>query len=191
MEDKRIIKTKRTIRNAFISLLKKEPFEKITVTEICEVGEISRITFYNYYDDKYQLVEEMMELYNKEADDDYHELMKKEQTSPLGGYLILMVCILNLYHNNLDFFRYATPSTNPYLYSAFSQRIFRSTVSYLERHTALKTRFHVKQTAALLCNGLWSMINESYSLGMDEKAVTKDAMTVFEALLRSQLFLWP
>lgn len=40
------------------------PFEKISVTEICNQGLVSRITFYAHYDDKYKLVEEMFADYN-------------------------------------------------------------------------------------------------------------------------------
>lgn len=54
--DARIKYTKLTIRNAFFSLLKKFPIEKITVTEICKIAEINRATFYRYYDNPYDLL---------------------------------------------------------------------------------------------------------------------------------------
>lgn len=49
MADKRITKTKRNIKNTVIKLLSNTQFEKITVSELCRIGEISRITFYTYY----------------------------------------------------------------------------------------------------------------------------------------------
>lgn len=42
-------KTKRSLRRAFQELLKKRPFEKITVSELCEKAEISCSTFYTHY----------------------------------------------------------------------------------------------------------------------------------------------
>ena len=35
------------------------PFEKITVTELCRAADVSRITFYTYYDDKYALADRL------------------------------------------------------------------------------------------------------------------------------------
>ena len=72
MEDKRIIKTRRNIKSTMIRILQTKPFEKITVSELCREGQISRITFYTYYDDKYALIDEMVADYIREADADYH-----------------------------------------------------------------------------------------------------------------------
>lgn len=38
-------------------LLEKKSFETITVNEICEISNYPRATFYNYFDDKYDLLE--------------------------------------------------------------------------------------------------------------------------------------
>lgn len=57
--DKRVVKTKRTIKRTLVELLATMPFEKITVTELCRAADVSRITFYTYYDDKYALADEL------------------------------------------------------------------------------------------------------------------------------------
>ena len=46
--DKRIEKTKHMIKTTMLELMKKKPFNKITVKEICENAYTSRITFYTY-----------------------------------------------------------------------------------------------------------------------------------------------
>jgi len=56
-EDLRITKTKRDLRNAIIILLKDKPFEKVTVSDICEKAMINRMTFYKHFQDKYDLIE--------------------------------------------------------------------------------------------------------------------------------------
>lgn len=38
------------------ALLAKKPFESISVNEICELSNFPRATFYNYFDDKYDLL---------------------------------------------------------------------------------------------------------------------------------------
>ena len=47
MEDKRILKTKRSLKKAMTEMLDKEDFEHISITELCRRAEVSRITFYS------------------------------------------------------------------------------------------------------------------------------------------------
>ena len=51
--------TKKQIYYTFIDLLEKKPFDRITVKDIVEACEINRNTFYYYYSDIYDLLEEV------------------------------------------------------------------------------------------------------------------------------------
>ena len=51
--------TKKLIYDTFIELLEKKPFDRITVKDIVETCEINRNTFYYYYSDIYDLLEEV------------------------------------------------------------------------------------------------------------------------------------
>lgn len=66
-EDKRILKTKKLIKDTFFKLLKEKDFEKITIAEIADKAMISKGTFYYHYEDKYdfvyKLVNELIEEY--------------------------------------------------------------------------------------------------------------------------------
>lgn len=57
--DRRIIKTKKAIREAFVSLLQKYDLNDISVTELAEAADINRKTFYTYYENIHQLVDEI------------------------------------------------------------------------------------------------------------------------------------
>ena len=46
MEDKRIMKTKRSLKTAMVEMLSKEDFEHISITELCRRAEVSRIPFF-------------------------------------------------------------------------------------------------------------------------------------------------
>ena len=53
--------TKIKIRDAFMELLKDEPYDDITVREIAEHAEIGYKTYYRHYNDKTALVHEMIQ----------------------------------------------------------------------------------------------------------------------------------
>lgn len=55
--DIRIEKTKTAIRNAFLSLRKTKPTEKISVRELCALARVNKSTFYSHYRDIYDLAE--------------------------------------------------------------------------------------------------------------------------------------
>lgn len=57
--DKRIIKSKENIKNAFIELRTKKELRKITVKELCEKANINKSTFYAHYEDIFQLSDQI------------------------------------------------------------------------------------------------------------------------------------
>lgn len=57
-EDSRVTRSKRDLRNAFMELIKTQPFEKISVTDICKTAMINKMTFYKHYQDKYDLLDD-------------------------------------------------------------------------------------------------------------------------------------
>lgn len=57
--DRRSIKTKKAIRNAFAQLLSRKPLDEITVKDIAATADINRKTFYNYYNGVYQIIDEI------------------------------------------------------------------------------------------------------------------------------------
>ena len=59
MTDRRVVKTKRAIRNSFMSLLSDRDITDITVSDIAAAADINRKTFYNYYAGVYALVDEI------------------------------------------------------------------------------------------------------------------------------------
>ena len=54
------IRSRRLIREAFLELLRRKPYEKITVTDIVALADINRSTFYAHYPDVRGLVEELV-----------------------------------------------------------------------------------------------------------------------------------
>lgn len=57
--DLRVIKTKKSIRDAFVELRKKHSIDEIKVNTLCERAMVNKTTFYNHYQDIYELSEEL------------------------------------------------------------------------------------------------------------------------------------
>lgn len=57
--DLRVVKTKKNIRDAFLELRKKHSVDEIKVNTLCEKAMINKTTFYNHYQDIYELSEEL------------------------------------------------------------------------------------------------------------------------------------
>ena len=85
--DRRTLKTKKAIFQAFSELLKEKELRKITVQEIVDKADISRVTFYKYYLDVYDLYDKIqselltniglitLQLADKPSDDFFKEII--------------------------------------------------------------------------------------------------------------------
>ena len=57
--DRRVIRTRRAIRNAFMTLIEQKDINDLTVKDIADMADINRKTFYNHYAGIYQIVDEI------------------------------------------------------------------------------------------------------------------------------------
>ena len=57
--DRRVIKTKRAIKNALMHLLNDRDINDITISDIAAQADINRKTFYNYYSGVHEVINEM------------------------------------------------------------------------------------------------------------------------------------
>lgn len=57
--DARVRYTKMVIKDALVSLLKEKPLNKVTVKEVCELAQINRATFYRYYSNPFDLMDQI------------------------------------------------------------------------------------------------------------------------------------
>jgi AcrR family transcriptional regulator len=58
-DDRRVIYTKMMLKESLINLLEKKDISKISVKEICKNADINRTTFYNHYNDQYDLMRKL------------------------------------------------------------------------------------------------------------------------------------
>ncbi len=90
--DLRIIKTNKILFDALLTLMKEKNFEKIKISDICEVALINRSTFYAHYEDKYDLlialIEELKNTFLNELKENEYNSISKEYFMNLLKILI-------------------------------------------------------------------------------------------------------
>ncbi|MHA7962691.1 TetR/AcrR family transcriptional regulator [Paenibacillus sp. CAU 1782] len=58
--DRRIMRTRQTIIESLIKLVRRKAFQSITVRDITDLANVNRTTFYAHYTDKYDLLDSVM-----------------------------------------------------------------------------------------------------------------------------------
>lgn len=188
MEDKRIVKTKRSLKKALTDMLEKEDFEHISITELCRKAEVSRITFYSHYSDKYALLDDIFSDMIKIGTEDYYRRQKENNPSGrlTAGYVNMLDSILQLYYDRFDFFQHTNPEKNPYLAS----RMYSIILDTVEMHTLhiqkkLRLKYSPKKIAGFVCYGMFGFLNESHNEKVPLEQIKKEARNLLTDLLRS------
>ena len=188
MEDKRIAKTKKNLKNAMIAMLGEKDFEHITITELCRAAEISRITFYSHYSDTYALLDEIFDDMLKLGTEDYYR--RQRENNPTGrlaaGYVNMLDAILQLYSDRFDFFRHTDPEKNPYLAS----RLYSIVLETVEQHTLhvkkrMRLKYSPRKIAGFVCFGMFGFVNESREENTPMDELLPQARVLLTDLIRS------
>lgn len=175
--DKRVVKTLTSLRGALLTLLNEKEFDKITVKEICDRAQVSRITFYTYFHDKYDLMNDMFRLLGTKVSELYQALDAKN--NPEGSAAIsfhnLLCAILDASHD--DLLSYPKLLNNSDLILAYYRFATGVVEKFETEHSdRIHTRYDLKRLNAFLIMGFWAYAR----LGGDPfdaeriKAETKD-----------------
>src|SRR5690625_4975285 len=90
--DPRAKRTRKYIQSAFVDMLAKKDFEAISIQDIMDQAELNRATFYNHYQDKYELLELTLNESFTETLSAWIPLGSAVQDSELLRRLIMAVC---------------------------------------------------------------------------------------------------
>ncbi len=183
-EDLRIRRTYKLLFEALLALLEEQPFERISVTDICDKAMVHRTTFYKHFEDKYHLLKYGI----KELQKDFSEksLTNENFNNPKQYYLDIFKHVLKYM------------STNPKMYSLvlarnemdsvlsmFSKLIVEDIIYKLEvnEKTGIKHLIPIPVIANFYAGALLSLI--SWWLRNSE-SVPIDAMVRYLDLMMNQ-----
>lgn len=101
--DRRVVKTKRAIRNAFIKLLGEKDLNEISIKNIADEADVDRKTLYNYYGNIYEIREELENELVGLLDQAIQEIdLKKNINNPQHIFEILT----DLINSNFELYSY-------------------------------------------------------------------------------------
>ena len=180
MEDKRITRTKRVLKQTMIKMLADSPFEQISIKQLCEIAGISRVTFYTHYNDKYDL-----------AEDIFSDMQEKGRIEfSIVTYCNLLDCVLTIYYSNYEFFRHTLPDKNPYLSFSFYNYVMSIVESLTEKVSkSIKPKYSPRKITGFLCYGLCGFVNESRASGCSIESIRKETKEVLRGILESGILI--
>lgn len=198
MVDKRIKKTKKNLKSTFISMMSSTSFEDITITELCKQADISRITFYTHYSDKYALLDDIFQDMIQIGSRIYRRMQNENnpERDYVKSYCNVLHTILELYYSNYEFFCHTRPDKNPYLAFSFYNYALTTIENYTQQKEAeslqlesLHFKYSARKIAGFLCYGLAGFINEGYAENLPLETIQAEATNLLTSLLTSNVLI--
>ena len=149
MADRRVIRTKAAIREAFLSLLQKKNAEEITVTELAREANIERKTFYLHYNNIGDIIDEIETVVID---------MIAEGTQGLSvNSREFFAALTGIMSENFDYFALIMKDPAYITYQNRSQNILRSALMEHYRKTTDLDRDHLELYADFYAAGISSI----------------------------------
>lgn len=191
MPDCRIQKTKQKLRGALLLLLRDAPFEQLSVTDLCRESGVSRITFYAYYNDKFDLLGEIFGEMLQSAIAHFEKLQDggNPGRDPRRSCRNLLQAILMMESESPEFMAQIAQEENSYLAFAYYWYVMREAFEHSRKYVeALRPVFSAQMTVNFLCTGLWGFIRTGALEGKTEEELGALAEQLLDSILNSSVF---
>ena len=188
--DKRIEKTKHMIKSAMLNLMKKKSFNKITVKEICENAFTSRITFYTYYENKNELVEDIAADIKDEIITHYEQLQIKNNASNniIQAHINIIDSILETEQKYFDNTGYTPHTISPEMQLYYFKYIKQFAAETENRLVKINPKYPEKLFSAFLAGGVWAYIGEAEASGRSLQDTRNEVKSLLTEILKSKLY---
>ena len=188
--DKRIEKTKHMIKSAMLNLMKKKSFNKITVKEICENAFTSRITFYTYYENKNELVEDIAADIKDEIITHYEQLQIKNNASNniIQAHINIIDSILETEQKYFDNTGNTPHTISPEMQLYYFKYIKQFAAETENRLVKINPKYPEKLFSAFLAGGVWAYIGEAEAIGRSLQDTRNEVKSLLTEILKSKLY---
>ena len=153
--DRRVKYTKNLIEDTFLSLLEKKDIGSITVTEICEIADINRATFYRYYIDIYDLLKNIQDSF-------IGEIKESDVVNNISNYSVFSFTkeILNIFINNKKLVKILfDTNNNVYFLNDFLEILYEKVGElWIEEHPS-NSEEEIVYAVVYIFNGALGIVN--------------------------------
>lgn len=159
-EDLRITKTKASLYRGLMELMREHPFEEIKVSEICSISLINRSTFYDHFNDKYELLEALINDMKKDLIESL--IIDKTITTIKDYFLEAMVLILNHIEKNKDLYSSIVKiNSNSIARDMINDVLLNSVISEFNDHVINHSNIPTRSLILFYASGVANIINDS------------------------------
>ena len=136
--DLRILKTKQSIYEALLLLLKENTFEDVKVSKICEKALVNRSTFYSHFSDKYELLSSFITDMQKNLTEELNK--NTVNKTPKEYYMNLIELLLNHIDEQKEIYRaILINNKNSIIVDMFYDTLDKDILKHLEKPNVNKT----------------------------------------------------
>ena len=163
-EDLRILKTKASLYRGLMSLMKTKPFENIKISEICSISLINRSTFYDHFNDKFELIESLMNDMKNELID---SLSFNIDTDNIKDYYMEIIKLL-LDHINININIYsavAKINSNSIARDMMTDAVITSVTKEIDSNFINKSSIQTRSIVLFYASGIINVIIENLNTG--------------------------
>lgn len=168
--DLRVQKTYAALTTAFTALMESQPYEQITVAQLCEAALIRRTTFYKHFADK----DEFLTFYILTLRDEFERGLEAQAGNlPVREYVCGMfekvVAFFNEHKRLMD--NALLGASAGVLLDALAEVMMRDLVSVIERDAKARARVGVppEVVAAFVCGGMLQALRKWWAAGCSEQ----------------------
>lgn len=167
MADRRTLKTKKAIKDAFMSQIKNKNLNQITVTKIVNLANIGRGTFYLHYLDVLDLYESLTNELFKEIECFFDNAYPTTNNENLQK---LMAEIINFISVNKEFFLImyrleGSEKTISKLKNLFNDKVLQESIQIFENISSIKFEY-LKTETVFIVSGMVGVIDKWLNEGL-------------------------
>ncbi|MBP3437614.1 MAG: TetR/AcrR family transcriptional regulator [Clostridia bacterium] len=175
--DRRVLRTKKAIHNAFVSLLAERSIDDISISEIAKRADINRKTFYSYYGGIHMLLNEIEQ---SVLTDFVFALSEIAFESPQQYTKALLNRVHAVFSRNLEFYRCLLLSEKD---SYFSVRVSAALCALIK--DLLQKQIEIDDTQAeisirYILSGIFSAYRDWFAIG--QRLSEEEFFSLLEAL---------
>ncbi|ASV67211.1 TetR/AcrR family transcriptional regulator [Cytobacillus kochii] len=168
--DLRILKTRKAIKEAFLSLVQSKGYERITIQDIADEALINRNTFYLHYIDKSHLLEKLCEENMDKLNVCIHLELKEQKELDRSLFTKILSETFKVLEVDIDFYKtMLTQNGHPNFSNYLKRELKEIMLSGLGNHTHnRKVQINVEYMISGLVGVICMWITDSENLVVEE-----------------------